>query len=80
VHVRRGGITRRAVAQGRDIYAVTAPLIVEALERVLAGDVPGAGAWSAGEAFDARGFLEALSPAHFTLAFEEESSEARRRA
>ncbi len=80
VRVRRGDVTRRAWAQGRDIYAVTAPLIVEALERVLAGDVAGAGAWSAGEAFDARGFLQALSPEHFVVTFDEETSEGRRRA
>ncbi|MBU8977198.1 saccharopine dehydrogenase NADP-binding domain-containing protein [Lysobacter sp. MMG2] len=65
VRVRRGAQVRRSVAQGRDIYAVTAPLIVEALERVLAGHAPGAGAWSPGEAFDACDFLDALSPEHF---------------
>ena len=36
--VTRGNETRRAVAGGRDIYAVTAPLVVEALARMLQGD------------------------------------------
>lgn len=54
-----GGSERRASAAGRDIYAFTAPLLVEALERVVAGGVD-AGAFSAGEAFDAASFLRAL--------------------
>lgn len=69
VQVRRGGQLRRAVAQGRDIYAVTAPLIVEAMERVMAGDVV-PGAWAAGEAFDARDFLTALTPDSLSLRME----------
>lgn len=66
----RNGSTRRAIAQGRDIYAVTAPLIVEALERVMAGQVEGAGAFAAGQAFDARGFLASLSPDPLSLLIE----------
>ncbi|MFF8288553.1 saccharopine dehydrogenase NADP-binding domain-containing protein [Streptomyces sp. NPDC016309] len=62
VVVRSGGDRRRAVARGRDIYAVTAPLAVEATLRVLAGEVTRTGAATAGEAFDAPGFLRALSP------------------
>ena len=63
VRVSRGGETRRVVARGRDIYAITAPLVVEAAERVLSARVAGLGARAAGEAFDAEGFLGALSPA-----------------
>ncbi|RJL24466.1 saccharopine dehydrogenase family protein [Bailinhaonella thermotolerans] len=62
VVVRSGGRERRAVARGRDIYAVSAPLAVEAVERVLTGRVQTAGVASAGEIFDAPGFLRALSP------------------
>ncbi len=62
VQVHRQGRSRRAIAHGQDIYAVSAPLIVEAMERVLAGKVRGAGALAAGEAFDAHDFLAALSP------------------
>ncbi|MFH8484263.1 saccharopine dehydrogenase family protein [Streptomyces longisporoflavus] len=64
--VRRGKESRRAVAGGRDIYAVTAPLVVEALERVLGGHAAAPGVLAAGEAFDAADFLRALTPAHLT--------------
>src|SRR5690606_35743867 len=37
VEVRRGDEVRGAAAGGRDIYAVSAPLVVEAAERVLGG-------------------------------------------
>ncbi len=70
VQVRRQGRMRRAIAQGRDIYAVTAPLIVEALDRVMAGETPGPGTLSTAQAFDARDFLTALSPEHFSVFFE----------
>ncbi|MFF8536725.1 saccharopine dehydrogenase family protein [Streptomyces sp. NPDC015532] len=62
VVVRSGGAERRAVARGQDIYAVTAPLVVEALERVLTGRTRTVGVASAGEIFDAPDFLRALSP------------------
>ncbi|MCX7513059.1 saccharopine dehydrogenase NADP-binding domain-containing protein [Frateuria hangzhouensis] len=61
VRVRRGGERRRAQASGQDIYAVSAPLVVEALERILQGAVRGTGALPAGAAFDARDFLTALA-------------------
>ncbi|MGW2200722.1 saccharopine dehydrogenase family protein [Streptomyces sp. NPDC001774] len=64
--VRRGGAERRAVAHGQDIYAVTAPLVVEALERVLAGRIRTVGVAAAGAIFDAPDFLRALSP-HVTF-------------
>ncbi|MFF9910017.1 saccharopine dehydrogenase family protein [Streptomyces sp. NPDC013457] len=60
--VRLGGAERRAVAHGQDIYAVTAPLVVEALERVLTGRTRTVGVAAAGEIFDAADFLRALSP------------------
>jgi hypothetical protein len=66
--VRRGGEERRAHAHGRDIYAITAPLVVEAIARIVAGRCTATGAISAGQAFDARDFLTALTPDHLTLA------------
>lgn len=61
VLVRSGGAERRAVARGQDIYAVTAPLAVEALSRILTGRTRAVGVVSAGELFDAPDFLRALS-------------------
>ncbi|MFF2941712.1 saccharopine dehydrogenase family protein [Streptomyces niveus] len=66
VVVRSGGAERRAVARGQDIYAVTAPLAVEAVHRVLTGRTRTVGAASAGAVFDAADFLRALS-AHVTV-------------
>lgn len=60
--VRSGGTERRAVARGRDIYAVTAPLAVEAVHRILTGRTRTVGVASAGEIFDAPDFLRALAP------------------
>lgn len=48
-------------ARGQDIYAVTAPLVVEAVHRILGGQTRTIGVASAGEIFDAAGFLGALS-------------------
>ncbi|MER7000512.1 saccharopine dehydrogenase NADP-binding domain-containing protein [Streptomyces sp. NPDC000410] len=62
VVVRSGNTERRAVARGQDIYAVTAPLVVEAVDRILTGRTKSVGVASAGEMFDAPDFLRALSP------------------
>lgn len=62
VLVRAGGVERRATARGQDIYAVTAPLAVEAVERILAGHTRTTGVASAGAMFDAADFLRALTP------------------
>jgi short subunit dehydrogenase-like uncharacterized protein len=70
VHVRRGDHAARAIASGRDIYAVTAPLLVEALQRILDGRAHGTGALAAGQAFDAHDFLAALASAAVTVRFE----------
>src|SRR5262249_18924930 len=56
VVVRSGAAERRAVAHGRDIYAIAAPMVVEATERVVKGLVKRTGVVAAGEAFDARDF------------------------
>ncbi|NPT45012.1 NAD(P)H-binding protein [Paraburkholderia sp. 1N] len=61
VVIEQSGTTRRVTATGRDIYAVSAPIVVEATERLLSGKVaPGGGVVSLGEIFDARDFLAAL--------------------
>lgn len=64
--VRTGGVERRGTASGQDIYAVTAPLAVEAVRRILAGETRTTGVASAGAMFDARDFLESLSK-HLTV-------------
>jgi len=66
VIVRSGGRERRVSAAGRDIYAVSAPLAVEAVRRILAGQTRTGGVASAGAIFDAPGFLRALS-AHISV-------------
>ncbi|WP_327683246.1 saccharopine dehydrogenase family protein [Kitasatospora sp. NBC_00458] len=62
VRVSSGGVERRATAGGQDIYAITAPLAVEAVRRILAGQARTTGVASAGAMFEAAEFLEALSP------------------
>ena len=61
-----GGEVRRATAAGQDIYAVTAPMAVEAVERILTGRITTTGVASAGEIFDATDFLRSLAP-HITF-------------
>jgi short subunit dehydrogenase-like uncharacterized protein len=70
VDVRKGNEARRALARGRDIYAVTAPLACEAVERILGAPAQRGGALAPGEIFDANTFLRALSPQHLTLELE----------
>jgi short subunit dehydrogenase-like uncharacterized protein len=60
VVVRRGEEERRAAARGRDIYAISAPIVVEAAERILTGRVRDTGVVTAGEVFDAGDFLRSL--------------------
>jgi hypothetical protein len=67
VVLRRGAHERRISAAGRDIYAVTAPLIAEAATRLLDGRARPRGVAAPGEAFDARDFLASLTPSHLTL-------------
>ena len=62
VVVQRGDVTRRAVARGQDIYAVSAPLVAEAAARILSPSFQRSGALALGEAFEAAGFLRALTP------------------
>jgi hypothetical protein len=67
VVARNGSEERRAIARGRDIYAITAPIVVEAAERVLDGRFKASGVAAAGEVFDARDFLRSLRPAHLSI-------------
>lgn len=60
VAVRAGDEERRAAARGRDIYATTAPLVCEAVERVLDGRARRLGAGAPGEMFDTVDFLESV--------------------
>jgi uncharacterized protein YbjT (DUF2867 family) len=67
VIVRRGDEQQRATAAGRDIYAITAPLVAEAVERVLRGPKHRGGTVAPGQIFDAKDFLETLSPQHLSF-------------
>ncbi|MGW6195052.1 NAD(P)H-binding protein [Kribbella sp. NPDC055110] len=60
VRVRTGGEERRATATGQDIYAISAPLAVGAVRRILAGETRSSGVASAGAMFDAVEFLKDL--------------------
>ena len=64
---RRGSEERRAVLHGRDIYAITAPIVVEATHRVVNGLAKRTGVVAAGEAFAAQAFLTSLSPTHLSF-------------
>jgi short subunit dehydrogenase-like uncharacterized protein len=68
VAVRRGVQTRRATASGRDIYAITAPLVGEAAARLCGDQFATAGVVAPGAVFPARRFLAALAP-HLSLSF-----------
>lgn len=62
-HVKRNDQTRRIAAQGRDIYAFSAPLACEAVQRILDGKARGNGAQAPGALFDAGSFLSATDRA-----------------
>jgi NAD(P)-dependent dehydrogenase (short-subunit alcohol dehydrogenase family) len=62
VHSVSGGRRARIAAIGYDIYAVTAPIIVEACVRVLGAPPASGGAYAPAELFDVRSFLAALAP------------------
>jgi short subunit dehydrogenase-like uncharacterized protein len=77
VRVRQGSAIRRAIARGRDIYAVTAPLVCEAAQRLLEDKPAQSGAFAPGQIFDAKSFLGALSPQHLTWEIDELPPEPR---
>ena len=59
--VRSGDEERRATVEGRDIYAITAPLVVEAVERICGNSAGAGGAFALGQLVDASEFLRALA-------------------
>jgi short subunit dehydrogenase-like uncharacterized protein len=68
VVVRTGEGERRITASGQDIYAVTAPIIVEAVARILDGRAHATGVLAPGALLDAGDVLDALAPEHLTVA------------
>jgi len=62
VRVTAGDRTLRASASGQDIYAATAPLVVEACLDVLRRPVPLAGAYALGAVVDPQAILSRLAP------------------
>lgn len=53
---------RRTFASGRDIYAITAPLVVEAAERIVRDPAGRSGCLAIGEIFEPLEFLRSLAP------------------
>lgn len=53
--------SKTIIAQGQDIYAVTAPLVVETVKRILNGSFKTNGVTTLGQTFDASNFLKSLS-------------------
>jgi short subunit dehydrogenase-like uncharacterized protein len=62
VHAQCDGGKARAAVSGRDVYAVTAPIVVEACLRVLRDPPAKGGAYAPAELFDPAEFLAALEP------------------
>lgn len=62
VAVTRSCVRRRIVARGQDIYAISAPILCEAVERILSGAIRATGATPPAAIFDANSFLQALGP------------------
>jgi ribosome-associated translation inhibitor RaiA len=59
----RGSSGKASISvQGQDIYAVSAPLVVAALEKMLKREKLRGGVFAPGEVFDADAFLAQLSP------------------
>lgn len=67
VSVRQGEQTTRISASGRDIYAVTAPIVVEGAVRLISGQTRTLGAAAPGAIFDAADVLATLSPDPLTI-------------
>ncbi len=63
----RDGDARRIIARGRDIYAFSATLVCEVVERLLEGEFSSAGAQSPGAILNALDVLSALTPDHLTF-------------
>jgi len=61
VTARNADVEYRITVAGRDIYAVTAPIVAEAVDRLCAGRQSRAGAFALGELVDAYDVLETLA-------------------
>ncbi len=68
-----GNKKRKISAQGRDIYAVTAPLVVEAIKRIIEGNIKRKGVTTLGEIFHASDFLNSLSADDIMISHIQES-------
>lgn len=68
VVVRNGSDERRVTARGRDIYAVTAPIVAETVARVCRLPRENAGAYALGQLVDASDFLAHLADVEITPA------------
>jgi len=60
VQLAQGGVTKTAGVRGQDIYAVTAPIVIEAAQRLLAPSYRHSGALALAEAVDPVELLRAL--------------------
>lgn len=69
----KGNIKRMIYAKGQDIYAVTAPLVVEAINRIKIGKLKTKGVSTLGEIFNAGEFLKSLSTEDILISKIEES-------
>jgi Saccharopine dehydrogenase NADP binding domain len=67
VVARKGFEERHASACGRDIYAISAPIVVEAAQRIVTGLAKKSGVVAPGEVFDSPQFLESLHPTHLSV-------------
>lgn len=63
----RDRISNTIIAQGQDIYAVTAPLVVETVKRIFSGNFKTNGVTTLGQTFDATDFLKSLSSDDITI-------------
>lgn len=68
---RQGTKHRRITATGRDIYHITAPIVVEAVARIFKSPKKIIGAVSIAEFLDAGDFLKSLTPEHLLTEFSE---------
>ncbi|MNL04303.1 hypothetical protein D3C87_1248700 [compost metagenome] len=64
---------RTIIAQGQDIYAVTAPLVVETVNRIISGKTKKTGVTTIGEVFDAVDFLQSLNEDDITISTVQET-------
>lgn len=60
VRLRQGGVTKTAGVRGQDIYAVTAPIVIDAALLLLAPDYRRSGALALADAVDPAAMLDAL--------------------